>query len=143
MLVTPKILVERFYNEVWNRADEGVARDILHPEFRFRASLGPERRGPDEFVDYMRSIHAALANYTCIIDDLVATEDRAAARMTFKGIHRARFFEVEPTGREITWAGGAFFKTDGHQIVELWVLGDIDSVKQQLGAPASTSFSSA
>ncbi len=142
MQVTPKSLVERFYYEVWNRADEGVAREILHPEFQFRASLGPERRGPDGFIEYMRSIHAALGNYTCIIDDLVTTEDRAAARMTFKGIHRARFFETEPTGREITWAGAAFFKTDGDKIVELWVLGDIDSVKQQLGAPAGTRFSS-
>jgi predicted ester cyclase len=60
--------------------------------------------------------------------------------MTFKGIQRARFFEVDPTGREITWGGCAFFKTDGHQLVELWVLGDIDSVKRQLGAPFSASF---
>jgi len=40
----------------------------------------------------MRSIHAALAGYTCRIDDLVATDHRAAARMTFTGIHRARIF---------------------------------------------------
>ena len=58
--------------------------------------------------------------------------------MTFKGLHRARFFEAEPTGREIRWAGGAggaFFRTDGRQTVELWVLGDVDSVKKQLNAP--------
>jgi hypothetical protein len=34
----------------------------------------------------------------------------------------------------IRWVGGAFFTTDGRQIVELWVLGDVDSVKQQLNA---------
>ena len=142
MEITPKTLVERFYYEVWNRADEGVAREILHPDFRFRASLGPELRGPEGFIDYMRSIHAALAGYTCIIDDLVVTPYRAAARMTFKGVHRGRFFSVDPTGREIRWEGCAFFTTDGNQIVELWVLGDVDSVKQQLNAPASSGFSS-
>jgi predicted ester cyclase len=61
--------------------------------------------------------------------------------MTFKGLHRGRFFDVEPTGREIKWAGGAFFTTDGRQIVELWVLGDVDSVKQQLNAPRQAGFS--
>lgn len=142
MPVSSKTLVERFYFEVWNRADEEVAREILHPGFRFRASLGPERLGPEGFIDYMRSIHATLANYTCVIDDLIVTEKRAAARMTFKGLHRGRFFDVEPTGREITWAGGAFFATDGAQIVELWVLGDVDSVKQQLNAPRQADFSS-
>jgi predicted ester cyclase len=141
MEITPRTLVERFYYEVWNRADERVAREILHPEFRFRASLGPERRGPEGFIDYMRSIHAALADYTCIIDDLVVTLDRAAARMTFKGVQRGRFFSVDPTGRKIRWEDCAFFATDGRQIVELWVLGDVDSVKQQLSTPPSSSFS--
>lgn len=91
MQATPETLVKRFYHEVWNQADERVAREILDSEFRFRASLGPERRGPEGFIEYMRSIHAALANYTCTIVDLVTAENRAAARMTFKGIHRARF----------------------------------------------------
>ena len=80
--------------------------------------------------------------YTCIVDDLVATQDRAAARVTFKGIHKGRFFDTDATGREITWAGAAFFRTDGDRIIELWVLGDIDGVKRQLGAPAGASFSS-
>jgi predicted ester cyclase len=83
-----------------------------------------------------------LANYTCVIEDLVVTADHAAARTTFRGTHRGRLFDVEPTGREIAWAGAAFFKTDGRQIVELWVLGDVDSVKQQLGARAAVAFSS-
>jgi steroid delta-isomerase-like uncharacterized protein len=139
--VTPQSLVERFYHEVWNRADEAVAREILHPDFRFRASLGPERRGQDGFIEYMRSIHAALADYTCRIEDLVTMRNRAAARMSFSGIHRARFFGVEATGRVITWAAGAFFTTDGDRINELWVLGDIDSVKQQLGAAQGIGFS--
>jgi len=135
-----KALVERFYYDVWNRADEVVAHQILHPEIRFRGSLDREMHGPDAFIAYMRSVHAALADYTCIIDDLVATPDRAAARMTFKGIHRGRFFGVEPTGREISWAGAAFFTMEGERIAEIWVLGDIESIRQQLGAAAGTRF---
>jgi predicted ester cyclase len=90
----------------------------------------------------MRSIHAALADYRCIIEDLIVTESRAAARMTFKGLHCGRFFEALPTGREIRWTGAAFFTTDGKQIVDLWVLGDVDSVKKQLNARSGVDFSS-
>lgn len=140
MTVSPKALVERFYHEVWNRADEAVAREILHADFRFRGSLGPERIGVDGFVEYMRSVHAALGDYICIIDDLVVAEERAAARMTFKGHHRGHIFGVAPTGREIAWAGAAFFVTDGERIVALWVLGDVDSVKRQLAAPDGAVF---
>lgn len=140
MSVDPKHLVERFYHEVWNTADEAVAREILHPDFRFRGSLGPERRGPDGFIDYMRSVLGALGGYVCIIDDLVAEGGRAAARMRFKGLHRGDFFGVAATGREISWTGAAFFETDGRVITALWVLGDIDGVKSQLGAAASLPF---
>ena len=133
MPTLPMRLVERFYHEVWNRADEAVAREILHPDFRFRASLGPEKRGPDGFIEYMRLIHAALSGYTCTIEEIIEHGDRAAVRLRFAGLHRGTFFGVAPTGREIAWSGAAFFATDGARITTLWVLGDVDAVKQQLG----------
>jgi steroid delta-isomerase-like uncharacterized protein len=129
---TAQELVERFYNEVWNRADEAVARDILDPDFRFRASLGPELRGPDGFIVYLRAVHAAVGNFTCTIEELVATEDRAAAKMMFHGVHRGKFFGVAATGRAVHWSGAAFFAMRGGRIASLWVLGDIDGLKRQL-----------
>ena len=139
-MAAPATLVERFYEEVWNQADEAVAREILAEDFRFRGSLGPERRGQDGFIAYMHSIHAALDDYNCVIDDLIATEHRAAARMTFKGIHRGEFFGVAPSGNMVRWAGAAFFRIADGRIAELWVLGDVDSIKQQLGGGAATAF---
>jgi steroid delta-isomerase-like uncharacterized protein len=133
-------LVERFYDELWNRADERVAAEILDPDFRFRGSLGAERAGRDAFLDYARAVHAALADYRCIIDDLVATPTRVGARMTFTGTHRANFFGVPATGRRITWSGAAFFTITNGRIAELWVLGDIDNVKRQLGATDNSAF---
>jgi SnoaL-like polyketide cyclase len=69
--MSPKRLIERFYHEVWNRPDEVVAREILHPEFCFRGSLGEEKRGPDGFITYLRMVHAALSKYTCTIEEIV------------------------------------------------------------------------
>jgi steroid delta-isomerase-like uncharacterized protein len=128
----PRELVERFYHVVWNQADEAEARQILKPDFRFRASLGPELRGPGGFIAYLRSVRAALENFTCTIEELIATEDRAAARMSFRGTHRGKMFGIEATGRDIRWSGAAFFKMDGGLVTELWVLGDIEAVRRQL-----------
>jgi len=130
--VTAAPLVERFYDVVWNKADERAAREILDRNFIFRASLGPELRGPDGFIAYLRSVHAALEGFTCTIQDLIATQDRAAAKMRFTGIHRATFFGIEATGRPIKWSGAAFFTVARGQITELWVLGDVEAVMRQL-----------
>lgn len=140
MNMTAAQLVERFYHEVWNCADERVAYAILHPDFRFRGSLGPEKHGPDGFIAYMRQIHAALAGYTCTIEAIVEQGEHAAVRLRFSGAHQGLFFGVPPSGRQITWSGAAFFETGEGQITRLWVLGDIDPVKQQLALPGSTSI---
>lgn len=132
--------MRRFYAEVWDRADETAAREILHPDFRFRGSLGPEHRGVDGFISYMRSVHTALAEFSCIIEDLVAADSRAAARMTFTGLHRGEFFGVPATGRRLTWAGAAFFTVAEDRLAALWVLGDIDGLKAQLCPGSGAKF---
>ena len=130
--MSPRALVEAFYLDVWNRADEDRAREILADSFRFRGSLGAERVGPDGFIAYMHDVHRALGDYRCIIDELVTDGGRAAARMRFTGKHRAEFLGVAATGRQVTWAGAAFFRFEGGRITKLWVLGDLTDLRRQL-----------
>ncbi len=140
MTHTPKHLIERFYHEVWNTASEGVAREILHKGFVFRASLGPKRSGPEGFIKYMHEIRDALPDFICNIQEIITEDKQAVARMEFVGTHDGVFYGVAPTGKKISWAGAGFFKTNGQQITELWVLGDIDAVKQQLGGATKQDF---
>lgn len=133
-----RILVEQFYYEVWNKADEQLAHEILTQNFQFRGSLGAEYNGPVGFISYMRKIHTALADYECIIENLINDGDKAAARMLFRGVHQNTFLGFEATGKKIQWAGAAFFQFRGEQISQLWVLGDLDSLRQQLKNSASS-----
>ena len=135
-----KRLVERFYAEVWNQADEVAARTILSQNLRFRGSLDTEKQGADGFIDYLRAVHKALENYTCDILDLVATDGRATALVKFTGRHVDEFFGAAATDKEITWRGAAFFTMPDDQITEIFVLGDIDAIKRQLGAGTDSSF---
>ncbi len=133
-------LIHRFYNEAWNQNDDDCAREILHKDFGFRASLGPVRTGPEGFIAYMNEVRGGLPDFRCDIEEVIDAGSSAAAKMCFSGTHQGLFFDVPGTGKTITWAGGAFFKGDGRQITALWVLGDIDAVKRQLGSHASDSF---
>lgn len=131
-------LVRRFYDEVWNQADEAVAREILAADLSFRGSIGEERTGAEGFITYMRKIHHAFADYHCRIDHLVAEADSAAARMTFAGLHCEPLWGEKPTGHTVTWAGAAFFTVRDGQIATIWVLGDTETLRRQL-AGTSTS----
>jgi len=126
-------LIRRFYAELWDRWDKAVAWEILTEDFLFRGSLGADRRGIDGFLDYVDRVRGALGDYRSDIGDMVEQGDRIAVRMTFSGNHQAEFFGVPATGRRISWSGAAFFSFRDRRICALWVLGDIDAVKSQLG----------
>ena len=67
------------------------------------ASLGTEGHVLDGFMAYMGSVHAFFADYRYAFEDLVTTENIAAARMTFTGTHQTTFLGIEATGRTISW----------------------------------------
>ena len=94
------------------------------------------RKGVDGFLDYVDRVRAALGDYRSEIGEMVEELDRIAVRMTFSGDHQAEFFGVPATGRRISWHGAAFFSFREGRISALWVLGDVDSVKAQLGIAA-------
>jgi len=132
---TPDAQVRRFYHEIWNRPDVSVVPEILAPGFTFRGSLGVTKVGHTEFIDYVKYVTAALGDYRCDIETLVTEPDRAAARMTFSGVHWGTFLDVPATGRRISWAGAAFFQFTGGLVSDLWVLGDLQGLRAQLTDP--------
>ncbi|MCG6884743.1 MAG: ester cyclase [Silicimonas sp.] len=137
---TPEQLIHRFYREIWDHADEDVAREILSPHLRFRGSLGPEKTGAEGFIEYLRAIHTAFGNFESIIETLLVSGQSAAAKMRFGGIQQAEIFGVPATHTRIEWSAAAFFETDGTQITSLWLIGDVDHVKTQLGREAKAAF---
>lgn len=81
----------------------------------------------------------ALGGYTCVIDQLVCEGSQVAVPLTFSGVQRDRLFGVEATGRRVAWSGAAFFSTEAGRITSLWVLGDVDAVRRQLGSVEAVS----
>lgn len=128
---TPK-LVEAFYRRIWDEGELGAASELLSEEFRFRGSLGMEMRGRAAFLEYVRSVRGALAEYRCEILDCVAEADKAFAKMRFGGKHVGVFRGYKPTGKPVHWLGAALFRFEAGKIAELWVLGDVAGLEAVL-----------
>jgi predicted ester cyclase len=127
-----KYQVRRFYDEIWNRIDLTVIPDVLAPDVTIRGSLRAEMRGHEEFADYVRAVTGSLGDYRCDIEDLLAEGNQVVARMMFTGVHRAPLLGVPATRRRVTWAGAAFFTFERLLVRDLWVLGDLHSLSEQL-----------
>jgi hypothetical protein len=59
-----RLLIERFYLEMWNRFDKTIFPDILTEDLRFRGSLGQSKSGHAEFGEYVDFIKRAFPNFS-------------------------------------------------------------------------------
>lgn len=125
-------LVRVFYDRFWNRIELSVADEILHPEVVFRGSVGVGAIGREAVCDYVRMVTTALSDYRCDVETLVVDGSRAAARVRFSGVHRGDFLGHAPTGRRVEWIGTAFFVEEDGALRDIWVLGDLTSLRAQL-----------
>jgi steroid delta-isomerase-like uncharacterized protein len=129
-----KILIRRFFDELWNPWNFAMADELLAPDIKFRGTLGPELHGRDAFCAYMRKVQAAFPDFHNSILEMTAENDRVVARTLYRGTHRGEIFGVAPTGKSISYAGAAFFRIADGKMIEGWVLGDLPAVLRQLGA---------
>lgn len=125
-------LVRLFYERFWNDIDLGLADEILHPDVTFRGSVGVGARGRREVCEYVRMVTAALSGYRCEIESLIVEGDQAAAKVHFSGFHTGEFLGHAPTGRRVEWVGAAFFTADEKRLRDIWVLGDLETLRSQL-----------
>ena len=82
----------------------------------------------------MRVIRDAFPDFHNRIDEIVATDDRAVARLTYTGTHEGPLFDHPATGNRIEYAGVAMFTMAGGRITKVWVLGDRFTLLEQVGA---------
>lgn len=129
---TNRQLVETFYNVVWNTWSETTMRQILAADIDFRGSIGLHVTGQDEFVGYMRTIRAAFPDFHNRIEEVIATDDRAVARLTYSGTHQGELLGRPATGQRIEYAGVAIFTMDSGRISKVWVLGDLWGLMGQI-----------
>lgn len=129
-----KNLIRRFFDEMWNPWNFAKADELLAPDIVFKGTLGNELRGRDAFRTYMRKVQAAFPDFHNSIVQITAEDDRVVARTFYRGTHSGEIFGLAPSGKEISYAGAAFFRIRGGQAIEGWVLGDLLGLLRQLGA---------
>lgn len=129
-------VVTRFYKEMWDHADKSLIPGIFHSDFTFRGSLGPVLVGHAQFAGYVDFVTGVLGSYTSDILALVEQDNRVAGRLRFQGYHRQELFGFAPTGKHVAWAGAPFVTFEGDRVRDLWVLGDVHGLIEQLKANA-------
>jgi predicted ester cyclase len=126
-----ELVARRFYDEVWNRRRYEVAEELFHPEFHTPAAPGV--RGGAAKVVAIRGYHATFPDLRVQVEDLVASRDKVAARLTFSGTDTGGLRGRPPTGLRTRSWHAEFFTFEEDRIIGDWVGSDWLGTFVQLG----------
>ena len=127
-----KLLVRRYYSEVWNAWSAPAVEELISPDIVFHGSIGTAVKGITEFKQYVNRIRSAFPDFHNDTEELIAEGNRVAVRLTYTGTHRGELFGFPGSGKKISYQGLAIFEFKEGKIARGYVLGDTETLKRQL-----------
>ena len=129
-----KALVRRFYEDVWNRGNVEVAKDIFADDYA-RHDLRPTQAEPGGAgqAKIAADFRRAFPDLTFHVDVVLAENDLVAARWTAEGTHSGTWGGLEPTGRRARFSGVNIFRIRDGKVAEIWNHRDDLGLMQQVG----------
>lgn len=136
MSVANKVLVYRWYEEVWNKKREEAIDEMLSPEvvsYGLTDSPTESVRGTEAFKKYWRSLIEIFPDIHVAVESTIAEEDKVVARCSVRGTHLGHGLGIPPTGRKIHVTGVRIATFQDGKVVEAWNNFDYLGVFKQIG----------
>lgn len=129
-----KELVSRFHDQVWGAGqfesiDELVAEDYVE----HNPAIPYEVQGREAYKQNVETFRSAFPDLTFNEEDVIAEGDKVVTRLTATGTHEGEFMGSDPTGNSFEVTGITIWRIEDGELVEAWVLADIQGMMQQLG----------
>ena len=138
-----KLIVSRFYEELWNNRNAGVADEIFaadcvtHQLQSGTASDGAPR-SPAEMKDHVASWLAGFPDLRFSVEHMIAEADHVVSRSVMHGTHTGLWHGLAPTRKQVTIRMFVDHRIANGKIVEDWVLVEALGFFQQLEVVPST-----
>jgi steroid delta-isomerase-like uncharacterized protein len=129
-----KAAMRRFL-EFINTASEKLATLLISPSAEFHVPGRPEPMcGPEGYLVIIGMMRGGFPDIQWTLEEMIAEDDRVAARFTMRGTHQGTFFGVPASGKKIQVQAMNFYRFLNGQIVGEHGQPDLLSLLQQIGA---------
>ena len=127
--------VRALFDEAWSAGDFSGLDRILSPDLQFHFGGRSRPMATDRFQGMVTMWRTAFPDLKFVIEDVVSSGDRVAARFTFTGTHQGRLMDLAPTGRTVDVDLMAFFRFADGRIVDMWETYNESRMRTQLAPP--------
>ena len=138
-----KIIVSRFYEELWNQRRLDVAEQIIAPDCITHqlqsgvASVGVVR-GPAEVKHHVNEWLVGFPDLHFEVEQIVAESDRVVSYSVMQGTQNGTWMGMAPTGNHVNIRLAVIHRIKDGKIAEDWVQVEALGFFQQLGLIGST-----
>lgn len=137
MAAENKVVMSRFV-EFINTGSEKLAEELISSDAVFHVPGRPEPlRGPAGYLAVIGMMRGGFPDIQWTLEEMIAEDDKVAARFTMRGTHQGTFFGVPPTGKTIAVQAMNFYRLSGGQFIEERGQPDLLGLLQQIGAVPS------
>jgi predicted ester cyclase len=89
--------------------------------------------GREDFRMLIRNLRTAFPDLNVSVDDIIATDQRVAVRLTLAGTHRGPYLSLAPTQRRVRWSVLAIYQVGTDGLLERrWLYGEANEPEAQL-----------
>lgn len=131
-----KLNFKRLYEEVFNQGNLDLADELIGPnvvEHQQQPGVTPDAAGPELVKQIARFFRSAFPDLEITVNDLIAEDDRVAARVTIAGTHKGELMGIPPTGKRVQVSSMDIIRFEDGKAAEHWGETDIMGMMQQLG----------
>jgi steroid delta-isomerase-like uncharacterized protein len=127
-------LMNRFV-EFINTANEQLSNQLISPDAKFYVPGQVEPlRGPAGYMAICGMMRSGFPDIQWTLEEMVAENDKVAARFIMRGTHQGVFFNIPPTNKPIKVQAMNFYRFFNGQIIEEYGQPDLLALLQQIGA---------
>jgi len=133
-----KLLIKRFFDELWNGrhlevADEIFAENCLTHQLRSGRDIVAVKRGPSEIKEHVLAWVEGFPDIEFTVEQMIAEDDSVVTRARMAGTHKGPWLGIAATGNKVNIRMMTTHKIAGGKIVEDWVLIEALGFLNELG----------
>jgi steroid delta-isomerase-like uncharacterized protein len=134
MAVSPREVIRRLYNEVWNERKLEVVDQLVSQS---HALISPDIFGPTTGpATYKKEIATFVAGFPDLqftVEETICEKDKIVASWTLMGTHKGEFLGISPTNKKVSVAGITIHQIADGKILDSQAIWDAIGLLQQLG----------
>ena len=123
----------RYMLEETDKGNYAAWEEVCSPDYICHFAGFPKPMSLEEHIQANRTFLVAFPDFHHEINDMVAEADKVTARVTLTGTHEGEFMGIPPTSNKINYTAMLEARFSEGKIVELWGVGDMLTLMQQLG----------